>query len=139
MKAYGNPRYLDANMVVQQMVNTKALVETMDLRMGVAYGTRRVVVVIRVDGAELHGSKGAVLFGFMRIPVLLAQCSESRSFFNAPVPAVVRGLVDLQRDGIKMLCKDANKTCECTSVAPHDVKFVFKFVSDLKEWTLLRN
>ena len=142
---------MDAKELVLQMLSTPALLETMDLTLGVEGGKKHILAVFSVDGASLHSDKQGV-FGFLRIlnqlefkdsplmqaPVLLAQCKESREFYSKTLVDLLKGLVELQKDGVEVTCQD--KDCEDIGVGHlHRIPFSFKIVCDLKTLLTLMN
>ena len=81
--------------------------------------TNSILISFSVDGAELNASAGAI-FGFLRVlnqvdyidsplmqfPVLLAQTSETREFYAYTLPDVLKGLIELSRTGVDVVCVD---------------------------------
>jgi hypothetical protein len=119
----GYARYVDTEALMKKVMLNEKLVKTMDFTLRNTRGLteKRVLVMFSVDGAGLHSNASGV-FGFLRVlnqvdyvdsplmqfPVLLAQTTESRTFFGETLPRVLGGLAALEATGIDVVCTDEN-------------------------------
>lgn len=128
----GYARYVDTEALMKKVMLNEKLVKTMDFTLANTRGLteKRVLVMFSVDGAGLHSNASGV-FGFLRVlnqvdyvdsplmqfPVLLAQTSESRTFFAETLPRVLGGLAALEATGIDVVCTDEDCNGDRNGVA----------------------
>ena len=146
-EALGYARFVCPKHLLRDLFKNRPFVKTMDLSLGrKGPWVKRVMVIVSVDGAELHSTSGGV-FGFMRImnqvkfinsplmqaTILLAQTKEDRRFFSVTMPILLSGLEELHQSGVQVLCIDSE--CAETSTAVehfHTYPLDYFLVNDMK-------
>ena len=155
-KKLGFARYVIPKHLLEMLFENVAFVKTMDLNLGRAKNCplpKTVLVIVSVDGAELHSTAGGV-FGFMRVmnqtdfrnsplmqaTVLLGQTKEDRTFLSETMPLLLQGLDELRQNGVNVICVDPS--CPDMQEEPkhfHNVDFMYFLVNDLKATKELLN